>query len=129
VHYGHHGRRVVFGQRVLQAASDIFLGWFTTTDGLDYYVRQLCDMKGAVAVERLNPAQLVAYARACGWVLARAHARSGAAAEIAGYLGSGDAFDRAMDRFAATYAAQNAADYETFLEAVQSGRLEARMGV
>jgi uncharacterized protein (DUF2252 family) len=126
----HQGKRVVFGQRVLQAASDIFLGWFTgSTDARDYYVRQLCDMKGAVAVEKLSPAGLVAYARACGWALARGHARSGAAAQIAGYLGRGDAFDRAVGQFAASYADQNAVDYATFLESIRARRFEARMGV
>ncbi len=126
----HHGKRVVFGQRVLQAAPDLFLGWFTgATDGRHYYVRQLGDMKGAVAVEKLSRAGLTTYGEVCGRALARGHARSGDAAVIAGYLGSSDVFDRAIEQFAASYAEQNAADYRTFRDAVHAGRFEARMGV
>jgi uncharacterized protein (DUF2252 family) len=114
--YRHAGRRVVAGQRLLQTASDIFLGW--TGDGAaDYYVRQLWDMKGSVDLDRLDPADFVPYARLCGWVLARAHARSGDAAAIAGYLGAGDRFDQAVATFAEAYADQNQADYRTFLAA------------
>jgi len=112
----HHGRRVVNGQRLLQTASDIFLGW--TGDGVaQYYVRQLWDMKGSIHIEALSPSDLVQYGRLCGWVLARAHARSGDAVAISGYLGSSDRFDRAVARFAEAYADQSEADYAAFRRA------------
>jgi uncharacterized protein (DUF2252 family) len=112
----HHGRRVVSGQRLLQTASDIFLGW--TGDGIaQYYVRQLWDMKGSVNIEAMPPRDLVAYGRLCGWVLARAHARSGDAVAISGYLGSSDRFDRAVASFAEAYADQSEADYAAFRRA------------
>ena len=114
--YRHAGRRVVTGQRLLQTASDIFLGW--TSDGAaDYYVRQLWDMKGSVNLETLDPADLAPYGRLCGWVLARAHARSGDAAAISGYLGGGDGFDRAVADFAEAYADQTEADHAAFTRA------------
>jgi uncharacterized protein (DUF2252 family) len=114
--YRHPGHRVVSGQRLLQTASDIFLGW--TADGAaDYYVRQLWDMKGGVDLETLDPADLVPYGRLCGWVLARAHARSGDASAISGYLGSGDQFDRAVATFAEAYADQTEADHAAFSRA------------
>jgi uncharacterized protein (DUF2252 family) len=109
----HPGHRVVNGQRLLQTASDIFLGW--TGDGAaDYYIRQLWDMKGGIQLETLDPADLVPYGRLCGWVLARAHARSGDAAAIAGYLGSSDRFDQAVATFAMAYADQTEADHAAF---------------
>jgi hypothetical protein len=112
--YRHPGHRVVNGQRLLQTASDIFLGW--ADDGTcDYYLRQLWDMKGSVNLESLDPADLVPYARLCGWVLARAHARSGDAVAISGYLGSGDGFDRAVASFAEAYADQTEADHAAFV--------------
>ena len=112
----HHGRRVVAGQHLLQTASDIFLGW--TGDGdADYYVRQLWDMKGSMHLETMRGADLVQYGRLCGWVLARAHARSGDAAAISGYLGTGDRFDGAMADFAEAYADQTETDYAAFLRA------------
>jgi uncharacterized protein (DUF2252 family) len=118
--YRHPGHRVVNGQRLLQTASDIFLGW--TSDGAaDYYVRQLWDMKGSVNLDTLDPADLVPYGRLCGWVLARAHARSGDAAAISGYLGTGDRFDRAVADFAEAYADQTEADYAAFTRARGSG--------
>ena len=111
----HHGRRVVAGQHLLQTASDIFLGW--TGDGdADYYVRQLGDMKGSMHLETMRGADLVQYGRLCGWVLARAHARSGDAA-ISGYLGTGDRFDGAVADFAEAYADQTETDYAAFLRA------------
>jgi uncharacterized protein (DUF2252 family) len=114
--YRHAGRRVVDGQRLLQTASDIFLGW--TGDGAaDYYIRQLWDMKGSVDLDTLHPADLGPYARLCGWVLARAHARSGDAAAISGYLGTGDTFDRAVASFAEAYADQTQADHAAFAQA------------
>jgi uncharacterized protein (DUF2252 family) len=112
----HHGRRVVAGQRLLQTASDIFLGW--TGDGAaHYYVRQLWDMKGSMQLETMSGADLVEYGRLCGWVLARAHARSGDAAAISGYLGTGDRFDGAVADFAEAYADQTETDYAEFLRA------------
>jgi uncharacterized protein (DUF2252 family) len=123
-----HGRRVVAGQRLMQSASDIFLGW-SSVGGCDYYVRQLRDMKGAADLELMSGADLIDYASLCGWVLARAHARSGDAAMIAGYLGKGEAFDEAVCRFAELYAEQTNKDYEVFQAAVKSGRLPAEKGL
>ena len=118
--YRHPGHRVVNGQRMLQTASDIFLGW--TGDGAaHYYIRQLWDMKGSVNLETLDPADLAPYGRLCGWVLARAHARSGDAAAISGYLGSGDQFDLAIGSFAEAYADQTEADWAAFSRARDAG--------
>ncbi|MBV9855750.1 MAG: DUF2252 domain-containing protein [Streptosporangiaceae bacterium] len=128
--YQQHGERVVQGQRMMQAASDIFLGW---TKGLDvhrhFYWRQLRDMKGSPVVESMVPLGLGYYAGICGWTLARAHARSGDPVAIAACLGDGDAFDRSVTDFSAAYADQNERDYEQFVGAVRSGRLEAVEGV
>jgi uncharacterized protein (DUF2252 family) len=121
------GRRVVTGQRLMQAASDIFLGWVTSED-TDYYVRQLRDMKGTVDTTSLGPRGLAGYAKLCGWALARAHARSGAAAEIAGYAGNGGVLDDAITGFAVAYADQNERDYALLVEAVRTGRIEATPG-
>jgi uncharacterized protein (DUF2252 family) len=112
--HDNHGHRVVAGQRLTQSASDVFLGWIRL-DGRDYYVRQLRDMKGSIPIEKLSAQELALYAGACGDVLAMGHARSGDPAAIAGYLGGGDRFDRAIGDFAAAYADQNAVDYEAFL--------------
>ena len=123
--YKNHGRRVVEGQRLMQTASDIFLGWTHTPEtGNDFYWRQLRDWKGSVDVDNLKAAHLNSYARLCGWTLARAHARSGDPVAIAGYLGSSDTFDQALNEFAERYADQNERDYEAFLEEIRSGRLE-----
>ncbi len=116
--YDNHGRRVVAGQRLIQSASDVFLGW-TRLGERDYYVRQLRDMKGAVPTDKLSAPELADYGRACGEALALGHARSGDPAAIAGYLGSGDRFDRAVATFAAAYADQNAADYARFLATLE----------
>jgi uncharacterized protein (DUF2252 family) len=128
--YRHHGERVVMGQRLMQAASDIFLGW---TIGVDarrhFYWRQLRDMKVSAIVEGMAPTPLAVYAQLCGRTLAKAHARAGDPVAIAAYLGSGDAFDRAIVDFAKRYADQNEKDYEEFLSAIKSGRLEAKVGV
>jgi uncharacterized protein (DUF2252 family) len=126
--YRHPGHRVVAGQRLLQTASDIFLGW--TGDGTaEFYVRQLWDMKGGIHLETLDPADLAPYGRLCGWVLARAHARSGdAAAAIAGYLGSGDQFDRAVGTFAEAYADQTEADWAAFSRARGSAPADGGRG-
>lgn len=123
------GQRVVEGQRLLQAASDLFLGW-QTVDGADgvrraYYVRQLRDWKGSVDVERLRPEGVVPYARACAWTLARAHARAGERIAIAAYLGSSDRSDEALARFAATYADQVERDHAVFATAVADGAVSS----
>jgi len=125
--YRHAGRRVVTGQRLLQTASDIFLGW-TSDDAADYYVRQLWDMKGSVNLDTLDPADLAPYGRLCGWVLARAHARSGDAAAITGYLGGGDSFDRAVADFAEAYADQTEADHAAFTRARGPAPLDGARG-
>jgi uncharacterized protein (DUF2252 family) len=122
--YANHGQRVVEGQRLMQAASDIFLGW-TTIGDRHYYVRQLRDMKGSIPVDKLAASELVQYARACGAVLARAHSRSGDPVAIATYLGGGDVFDRAISQFAIAYADQTDSDHQRMLEAMRSGELEA----
>ena len=131
--YGQHGQRVVEGQRMMQAAPDILLGWerISTIDGQkrDFYIRQLWDSKGSAEVESMDSKGLEAYARICGWTLARAHARSGDRIAIAAYLGNGDAFDRAMASFAETYVDQNDRDYSALQEAVASGRVGAEVGV
>src|SRR3954463_6678639 len=131
--HANHGQRVVEGQRLMQSASDIMLGWLRTTgiDGVrrDFYMRQLWDGKGSAIVEAMDPAALAEYARVCGWALARAHARSGDAAAIAGYLGSSDSFDRAMASFAETYADQNDADYAALRQAVDAGRIAVETGL
>lgn len=119
--YAHQGFRVVEGLRVMQAATDIFLGW-TRTRGHDYYVRQFRDMKVSAEVETFRPRTLVGYATMCGWALARAHAKSGDAAMIAGYLGSNDQFDDALAKYSEAYA-DTESDYETFQAAIRSGRL------
>jgi uncharacterized protein (DUF2252 family) len=124
--YEKHGRRVVEGQRLMQTANDIFLGWTrTAATGRDFYWRQLRDWKGAVDVGDLDLEALTSYARGCAWTLARAHARSGDPLAIAAYLGSGRNFDQALAEFAVRYADQSERDYETFRDEVQSGRLEA----
>ncbi len=128
-HFRNHGRRVVEGQRLMQAASDIFLGWCMATgiDGRDrdFYVRQLWDWKRSVELDNLGPIGLEIYAEVCGWTLARAHARSGDRVAIAAYLGAGDGFDRAVCRFAEAYADQSERDHAALCDAIESGRIEA----
>ncbi|WP_104166984.1 DUF2252 domain-containing protein [Arthrobacter sp. SX1312] len=120
------GERVVQGQRMMQAASDIFLGWTKGVQDNRYlYWRQLRDMKGSAVVEEMRPLALTFYADACGWTLARAHARSGDPIAISAYLGKSDKFDRSITDFSQRYADQNERDYEAFAKAVRSGRLEA----
>ncbi|MFI7061280.1 DUF2252 domain-containing protein [Kribbella sp. NPDC050124] len=128
-----HGERVVVGQRLLQAAGDIFLGW-QRVEGIDgqtrdFYVRQLRDMKGPAVVEKMDPVGMMMYGQLCGWTLARAHARSGDRIALATYLNSDDAFPEAMAEYAEAYADQNERDYQLFLDAVKSGRLEAESGL
>jgi len=120
--YAHQGFRVVEGLRVMQAASDIFLGWARTKKH-DYYLRQFRDMKVSAEVETFRPRTLVGYATMCGWALARAHAKAGDAAMIAGYLGSTDQFDDALARYSEAYANQAEDDFEIFQAALRSGRL------
>lgn len=125
---GNEGKRTVLGQRLIQGFTDIFLGW--GTDGVrDYYVRQLRDMKGQLSFADSASGSLSSYARLCGWVLARAHARSGSSSILAGYLGKSETFDEAMATFAVTYADQTEADFSTFKKAVKSGRLPAEEGL
>ena len=131
--YTNHGQRVVAGQHLMQASSDIFLGWQRVTglDGQerDFYIRQLRDWKGSAEIDRFDPATLSAYGSICGWTLARAHARSGDRIAIASYLGSTDEFDRAVAAFGETYADQNETDYELLQSVTASGRLTAETGV
>jgi uncharacterized protein (DUF2252 family) len=129
--YKQHGERVVCGQRMMQAASDIFLGWtqakIPTTH--HFYWRQLRDMKGSADVEAMKPIALGGYALICGWTLARAHARSGDPTAIAAYLGEDEQFDRSIAAFSERYADQNERDYQAFVGAIRSGRLQALEGV
>ncbi len=128
--YTNCGQRVVAGQRLMQAASDLFLGWKRVASGLDgrqrdFFIRQLNDWKGSAEVETMIPRGMAVYARLCAWTLARAHARSGDRIAIASYLGSGSVFDNAIAAFAELYADQNERDYAALVEAVKSGRIEA----
>jgi uncharacterized protein (DUF2252 family) len=128
-----HGRRVVAGQRLTQAAGDVLLGWLTA-EGLDgkkrdFYVRQLWDGKGSADIESMDAATMVSYAQLCGWTLARAHARTGDRRAIAAYLGKGDRFDRAIAEFSQAYADQNEADYALLMKARQSGDLVVESGL
>ena len=123
--YEHQGHRVVAGQRLMQATSDIFLGWASGPEGRYSYVRQLRDMKGSANVPEMDKAILRAYAELCGQTLARAHARSGDRVAISAYLGGGDSFDRAMGRWAVAYADQTREDHKALLEAIKTGRVRA----
>ena len=131
--FAQHGQRVVEGQRMMQAASDIMLGWerIETIDGetKDFYIRQLWDAKASAEVDLMDPSGLEAYGEVCGWTLARAHARSGDRIAIAAYLGTSDTFDRAMVSFAEAYADQNERDYDALQDAVASGRVAAETGI
>ena len=129
--YATPGRRVVEGQRLLQAASDIFLGWTRGVFEADryYYWRQLRDMKGSAPVELMSPVGLRFYARMCGWTLARAHARSGDPIAIAEYLGTDDTIDNAIADFSTRYANQNQRDYDSFVKAIADGRIQAVTGI
>jgi uncharacterized protein (DUF2252 family) len=131
--YRNHGQRVVAGQRLMQAASDIFLGWQRATglDGKerDFYMRQLRDWKFSLDVGAMLPTGMAMYGRVCGWTLSRAHARSGDRVAIAAYLGKGDAFDGAIATFARTYADQTERDHQALVDAVKNGRLNAETGL
>ena len=131
--YSNHGQRVVVGQRVMQASSDIFLGWLHVDAGIDgqsrdFYGRQLKDWKGSAEIEQMVPEGMATYGTLCGWTLARAHARSGDRIAIAAYLGNGDRFDRAILEFSKAYADQNDSDYQALKSAVDSGKIEAQTG-
>jgi hypothetical protein len=134
--YPSHGQRVVTGQRIIQPAPDIFLGWYSyfrqdTGVRMDYYVRQLRDMKGSVAFEpdSWRKEGFTQYAGLCGWALALAHARSGDPVMIAGYLGASERFDKAIVKFASLYADQNERDYQALVQAVKDGRIQAETGL
>jgi uncharacterized protein (DUF2252 family) len=129
--YDHQGERVVRGQRLMQSAGDAFLGWVTGTGDArrEFYVRQLRDMKGSAEVELMPPERMALYGQVCGATLARAHARTGDAAKITGYLGDDDTFDRALERFAVAYADQNDADYAAFTRAADEQRIAVERGV
>jgi uncharacterized protein (DUF2252 family) len=121
--FAHNGQRVVVGQRLMQSASDIFLGWSRGPRGRDFYVRQLRDMKVAADLESQTPNVMRAYARLCGLALARAHDKAGDAAMISGYLGNKDHFDQAIGDYAVAYADEVERDHATFVTAVRNGRL------
>jgi uncharacterized protein (DUF2252 family) len=132
--FSNHGERVVVGQRLMQASSDIFLGWLQVASGTDgrardFYVRQLKDWKGSAEIEQMVPKGLGLYGALCGWTLARAHARSGDRIAIAAYLGSGSSFDRAILEFSTAYAEQNERDYKALTAAVASGKIKAESGL
>src|SRR5450631_1185037 len=132
--FSNHGERVVTGQRLMQATSDIFLGWLHVTSGIDgeerdFYGRQLKDWKGSAEIEQMAPEGMSAYGRLCGWTLARAHARSGDRIAIASYLGKGSSFDEAIVAFSEAYAEQNEQDYKALQSAVESGRITAETGL
>ena len=132
--FSNHGERVVVGQRLMQAASDIFLGWLHIDSGLDgkprdFYGRQLKDWKGSAEIEQMVPKAMATYGKLCGWTLARAHARSGDRIAIAAYLGNSDSFDRAIVEFSKAYAEQNDSDYQALAAAVKSGRITAKTGL
>jgi uncharacterized protein (DUF2252 family) len=122
--YANHGQRVVNGCRLMQSASDLFLGWTVGLEGCQYYIRQLRDMKIKIVVETFSRTDMIQYAKLCGWALARAHARSGEPARISGYLGGSDKFDQAIARFATAYADQTERDHDLLKKAVRDGKLE-----
>jgi uncharacterized protein (DUF2252 family) len=122
--HSNHGQRIVHGCRMMQSASDLFLGWTEGVVGRQFYVRQLKDMKMKPMVEVFTQSVMLEYARLCGWTLAHAHARSGEPAKISGYLGQGDKFDQAIADFSIAYANQTERDHEELMKAVRSGKLE-----
>jgi uncharacterized protein (DUF2252 family) len=124
-HYEHQGQRIVVGQRLMQSASDMFLGWATLLTGAHCYIRQLRDMKFSVPLVDLDARQLANFATICGWALARAHAKGGDAAVLSGYLGRTDAFDQALGKFALAYADQTERDHAALVKAVKSARVQA----
>jgi uncharacterized protein (DUF2252 family) len=130
VEFASQAERVVYGQRLMQAASDIFLGWIRiTSTGTEYYWRQLKDQKGSFDMQELDERGMGSYLAVCGVCLARAHARAGDAAAISGYLGSGDVFDKAISKFAMSYADQTERDYQALVDAVNTGQIVAETGI
>jgi uncharacterized protein (DUF2252 family) len=127
--YPNHGERVVTGQRMLQSASDIFLGWTSDDEGHDYYFRQLRDMRMKIDLTEMTRQEWTEYAGLCGWALARAHARTGDPARIAGYLGNNDSFDEAIEKFAVAYADQTERDHAMLVKAIRAGKIHARTDV
>ena len=131
--FSNHGQRVVEGQRLMQAASDMMLGWIRTggVDGVerDFYIRQLWDSKGSALVDVMEPSTMLSYAQVCGKTLARAHARSGDSVAISSYLGKSETFDQALATFAEAYADQNDRDYDALKAAADSGRITAQTGL
>ena len=132
--FASHGQRIVMGQRLMQASSDILLGWLqveSPVDGQsrDFYGRQLKDWKGSAEIDQMIPEGMAIYGRLCGWTLARAHARSGDRIAVAAYLGNGDNFDRAILEFCRAYADRNERDYQLLADAVKSGRITAETGL
>jgi hypothetical protein len=132
--FANHGRRVVEGQRLTQAARDVLLGWTHARDvdgsvERDYYVRQLWDGKASASIDAMDPETMAVYAEICGWTLAHAHARSGDPVALAGYLGRGDALDRALASFAETYADQNERDFAALEAAAAAGRITVQSGL
>jgi hypothetical protein len=123
--YPNHGQRVVEGQRLMQTASDVFLGWTRGKNGRDFYVRQLRDMKLSAIIEDWDTKMLRQYGRMCAHALARAHARTGDAAMISGYMGAGQGFDDAVGEFAMEYSSQNRTDYRAFVRGIREGRIKA----
>ena len=123
--FSHQGERIVVGQRLMQSASDMMLGWTTGQQNFHFYLRQLRDMKFSLDISIMKPIQLSRYAEVCGWTLARAHARSGDAAMLYGYMGKSDTFDRAIGTFARLYTDQLEKDYAIFLNAIESGEIKA----
>ena len=125
--FSHHGHRVVVGQKLMQCASDIFLGWASDDDGHEYYVRQLRDMKTSVPIEELKGAVFANFSEMCGWALARAHAKAGNAARLSGYVGSSDRLDAAIADFASAYADQCEKDYALFMKAMSAGKIPVEL--
>ena len=127
--HGSHGERVVTGQRRLQAASDVLLGWTVGDRGQHVYLRQLQDQKGSAVIDTMTAEELATWGELCAWALARGHARSGDPAMLAGYLGTDKKFEHAMSTFAEAYADQNEQDHAALLAAIKSGRIQAELGV
>jgi uncharacterized protein (DUF2252 family) len=125
--YANQGQRVVQGQRIIQTASDVFLGWTRGVNGRDFYIRQLRDLKLSAIIEDWDSETMRHYAKMCAHALARAHARSGDPAMISGYIGTSRSFDEAIGEFAVEYAAQNNMDYRAFIQAIREGRVQAQM--
>jgi hypothetical protein len=122
--YANHGQRVAQGHRLMQSASDVFLGWTEGRFQRQFYIRQLRDAKIKFAIETFRSAEMMLFAEWCGWTLARAHARSGESALIAGYLGESDVFDQAIADFAVAYADQSERDHQVLTKAARAGKLE-----